>query len=86
MPTDGPKKKTVAKSTARTAAESDATSTGLEDESPELVATDFAIGDLVRHPMFGDGRVVSTRDDKLTINFDKVGKKEILDCFIKRAR
>ena len=86
MPTADPsKKKTVAKSTARAAAESDAISTGLETESPDLVATEFAVGDHVMHRMFGAGRIVSTRDDKLTIDFDKAGKKEILDIFVKRA-
>ena len=79
-------KKAVAKTATDTATKPNATSKGLEAESPELAATNFTVGDLVRHPMFGDGRVVSTRDDKLTIDFDKVGKKEILDCFIKRAR
>ena len=86
MPTVDPsKKKTAAKSTARADAEPDSTSTDLEAESPDLAATEFAVGDHVMHRMFGAGRIVSTRDDKLTIDFDKAGKKEILDIFVKRA-
>ena len=86
MPTAGPsKKKTVAKSTALAADEPDAASTDLDAESPDLATTEFAVGDHVMHPMFGAGRIISTRDDKLTIDFDKAGKKEILDIFVKRA-
>jgi len=30
----------------------------------------FSIGDAVHHPMFGDGKVESIKEDKLTISFD----------------
>lgn len=86
MPTAGPsKKKPTAKTAPPAVAEPDETSE-LEAELPDLAETAFAVGDHVVHPKFGAGRVVSTRDDKLTIDFDKLGKKEIVDSFVKRAR
>ena len=48
--------------------------------------TNFAIGDGITHPLFGDGRVTSISDDKLTINFKNAGIKVIVDGFVKRAR
>ena len=87
MPTAGASKK---KSNAETAppavGEPDDTTTVIEAELPDLAETVFAVGDHVVHPKFGVGRVISTRDDKLTIDFGKVGKKEIVDSFVKRAR
>ena len=86
MPTAGPsKKKPTAKTAFPSVAEPDETSAELEPELPDLAESAFAVGDHVVHPKFGAGRVISTRDDKLTIDFGKVGKKEILDSFVKRT-
>ena len=41
-------------------------------ESPDLNE-----GDMVRHPLFGDGKVVSIDDSEATINFNRVGKKTL---------
>lgn len=42
----------------------------------------FAPGDRVFHQKFGAGTVVSTDRDKLDINFDKAGRKKIMDSFV----
>ena len=42
----------------------------------------FSIGDAVHHPMFGDGKVESIREDKLTISFDGNVTKVIREDFV----
>ena len=37
---------------------------------PDAPAPLFSVGDAVHHPMFGDGKVESIKEDKLTISFD----------------
>ncbi|MDY0009171.1 MAG: UvrD-helicase domain-containing protein [Bdellovibrionales bacterium] len=46
----------------------------------------FAPGDRVFHQKFGGGTVVSTDRDKLDINFDKAGRKKIMDSFVTREK
>jgi hypothetical protein len=42
----------------------------------------FSIGDAVHHPMFGDGKVQSIEEDKLTITFDGNVTKVIREDFV----
>jgi Protein of unknown function (DUF3553) len=42
----------------------------------------YSIGDRVHHPMFGDGKVESIREDKLTIAFSHGLRKEIRADFV----
>lgn len=46
----------------------------------------FSEGDQVNHPSFGKGKVVSIRDDKITVQFGKGVTKEILASFLERKR
>ncbi len=56
----------------------------------ELVAksaspSGFAVGARVFHLKFGNGRVVSVEGNKLTVEFDKAGRKMVLDNFVQQA-
>jgi hypothetical protein len=46
----------------------------------------FSIGDAVHHPMFGDGKVESIKEDKLTITFDGNVTKVIREDFVTRKK
>ena len=46
----------------------------------------FSVGDAVHHPMFGDGKVESIQENKLTIAFDKNITKVIREDFVTRKR
>jgi hypothetical protein len=46
----------------------------------------FSIGDEVHHPMFGDGKVESIKEDKLTITFDGNVTKVIREDFVTRKK
>ena len=45
-------------------------------------ASPFSIGDAVHHSMFGDGKVESIKEDKLTIAFDGNVRKVIREDFV----
>ena len=45
----------------------------------------FAIGDRVFHQKFGYGRVRAVEDNKLAIDFEKAGDKNVMDAFVVRA-
>lgn len=45
-------------------------------------ASDFALGDRVFHQKFGYGSVASIEGNKLTIDFDKAGRKKVVDSFL----
>jgi hypothetical protein len=49
-------------------------------------ALQFSIGDAVHHPMFGDGKIESIKEDKLTISFDRNVTKVIREDFVTRKR
>lgn len=49
--------------------------------APEEVAA-YSPGDRVTHPKFGTGIVTDIDGNKLTINFNKVGSKRMLDSFV----
>jgi hypothetical protein len=46
----------------------------------------FAVGDRVAHAQFGDGTVKAFEGAKLTIAFDTLGSKEIIDSYVKRHK
>ena len=46
----------------------------------------FSIGDAVHHPMFGDGKVESIKEDKLTISFHGNVTKVIREDFVTRKK
>jgi uncharacterized protein DUF3553 len=57
------------------------------EPTPSIVPTSaFSIGDVVHHPMFGDGKVEGIEDNKLTIAFEGQGTKVIREDFVTRKR
>ncbi|MGI9416126.1 MAG: DUF3553 domain-containing protein, partial [Hyphomicrobiales bacterium] len=56
----------------------------------ELVAredgpgADFDLGERVFHDKFGYGSIASIDGNKLTIDFEKAGRKRVLDSFVER--
>jgi hypothetical protein len=44
----------------------------------------FAVGDRVSHARFGNGVITEVDGQKLTIEFDAVGQKRIIDSFVVR--
>lgn len=47
---------------------------------------DFAVGDRLKHPKFGEGTLKEQDDKTMTIEFDEVGKKKIGKGFVKITR
>jgi len=45
----------------------------------------FAVGERVFHQKFGNGNVTAVDGNKLTIQFDKAGKKRVVDSFLERV-
>ena len=56
----------------------------------ELVAksvtpsSDYALGERVFHQKFGNGQISAIEGNKLTIDFDKAGRKRVIDSFVER--
>ncbi|WP_176085179.1 UvrD-helicase domain-containing protein [Martelella sp. HB161492] len=50
--------------------------------SVETTPSRFAPGDRVFHMKFGNGNIVAIEGNKLTIDFDKAGRKRVLEGFI----
>ncbi|WP_240048384.1 ATP-dependent helicase [Crenalkalicoccus roseus] len=48
-------------------------------------AEPIAVGSRVFHQKFGYGRVEAVEDDKLDIEFEKAGRKRVLDRFVEKA-
>ena len=48
-------------------------------------ASSFAPGERVFHQKFGYGLVAEVDGNKLTIDFDKAGRKRVVDSFVTRA-
>ena len=48
-------------------------------------AEPIAVGERVFHQKFGYGTVEAVEDDKLDIEFDKAGRKRVLDRFVEKA-
>ncbi|WP_419896429.1 ATP-dependent helicase [Roseomonas sp. USHLN139] len=53
-------------------------------ERPAKTAA-MAVGTRVFHQKFGYGRVVAADDNKLDVEFDKAGRKRVLDSFVEKA-
>lgn len=51
----------------------------------ESTASAFAIGDRAFHIKFGPGTVVDVDGNKITIDFDKAGRKMVLESFLERS-
>ena len=58
----------------------------IEETLTVAPASLFSIGDAVHHPMFGDGKVESIKEDKLTITFDGNVTKVIREDFVTRKK
>ena len=53
--------------------------------SNNATGSKFAVGELVSHPMFGQGTVTAINADKLTIEFaDQV--REIVDYYVRKSK
>jgi hypothetical protein len=62
------------------------TPSGLKSTAPATAyASKYAVGDLISHPMFGDGTVTAIDVNKLTIEFPGA-TKQIIDDFVTRRR
>ena len=48
-------------------------------------ASSYAPGERVFHQKFGYGVVAEVEGNKLTIDFDKAGRKRVVDSFVARA-
>jgi len=46
--------------------------------------SDFKVGERVFHQKFGNGTVTEVEGNKLTIDFDRAGRKRVLDSFVTR--
>ena len=53
--------------------------------SPPARSSAFAEGQRVFHIKFGNGTVTGVDGNKLTIDFDKAGRKMVLDSFVQAA-
>src|SRR5215470_10888277 len=58
----------------------------IEETLTVAPASLFSIGDAVHHPMFGDGKVESIKEDKLTITFEGNVTKVIREDFVTRKK
>jgi DNA helicase-2/ATP-dependent DNA helicase PcrA len=45
----------------------------------------YAAGERVFHEKFGYGRIAEVDGNKLTIDFDKAGRKRVVDSFVARV-
>ena len=48
-------------------------------------APSYAVGERVFHQKFGNGNVAAVEGNKLTVDFDKAGRKRVLDSFLQRS-
>ena len=48
--------------------------------------SDYAVGDHISHPMFGDGTVTAIDQNKLTVEFPDSVTKQIIDGYVKHRR
>ena len=62
----------------------------IEGHAETLVTSDpdassFAVGDRVFHLKFGYGQIKTIEGNKLQIDFDKAGRKKVIDSFVERV-
>jgi ATP-dependent DNA helicase UvrD/PcrA len=53
--------------------------------SSAAAAAGYALGERIFHQKFGYGRIADVDGNKLTIDFDKAGRKRVVDSFVERA-
>jgi hypothetical protein len=53
---------------------------------PVIVGAGYVAGDIITHPMFGEGTVTAVDADKLTIKFKDGRVKQIVEYYVKRRR
>jgi DNA helicase-2/ATP-dependent DNA helicase PcrA len=53
-------------------------------KSVTATASDYAAGERIFHQKFGYGRIASIEGNKLTVDFEKAGRKRVLDSFVGR--
>jgi DNA helicase II / ATP-dependent DNA helicase PcrA len=56
-----------------------------ERVAPRRASGNFAVGDRVFHEKFGYGRVASVQADKLAVEFEQSGRKNVLDAFVRKG-
>jgi hypothetical protein len=56
------------------------------DGAAGVPTSDYAIGEGVTHPQFGDGTVTDIESDKLTIAFADGRTKQIVDYYVTRRK
>lgn len=56
------------------------------NETKTKIVEDFAIGDTVRHPKFGEGMLIEQDAKTMTIIFDSVGQKKLGKGFVKMEK
>jgi DNA helicase-2/ATP-dependent DNA helicase PcrA len=57
----------------------------LNSRSTTETPSAFSTGDRVFHLKFGNGNVAAVDGNKLTVDFDKAGRKRVLDGFVERV-
>ena len=57
----------------------------IEELASALSAFELAEGARVFHQKFGYGRVIAAEAGKLDIEFDKAGRKKVMDSFVQPA-
>jgi DNA helicase-2/ATP-dependent DNA helicase PcrA len=56
----------------------------IEESANDPTASDFDLGERVFHQKFGYGRIKSIYGNKLTIEFEKAGRKKVIASFVER--
>ena len=54
--------------------------------SKEVILDEFEIGDILRHPKFGEGMLIEQDDKTMTVIFDEVGQKKLGKGFVKMEK
>ncbi|MEM6711047.1 MAG: UvrD-helicase domain-containing protein [Pseudomonadota bacterium] len=81
--TPGWKRAQAARGTGRRPSSGPLTIDGeLVARSVSTATSSFSVGDRVFHQKFGYGDVASIEGNKLTIDFDKAGRKKVVDSFV----
>ena len=55
-------------------------------ESKQKIVEDFQVGDILRHPKFGEGMLIEQNEKTMTIMFDSVGQKKLGKGFVKMEK
>ena len=55
-------------------------------ESSQVIVEDYSIGDILRHPKFGEGMLIEQDAKTMTVMFDSVGQKKLGKGFVKMEK